>query len=246
MLRYPWADARAALLDLAADQPDLEAVQVTYVNPETGGDAENILGFYALMLRPGQTLRLPARSPAQVFHLIEGSVEAQIVDSTFTLAEADTCCAPGYEAVTLTNRSADKPSFVFIADETPLHRKLGVYEIRNLNRARFESTHTMTTYLWTPPAVQSLPVRGKNERLPINRLFFVGRNYHAHAVEMGKPVDKTVERPFYFTKAPQTLVESGATVAYPPETSNYHFEMEMVVAIGAPAFRVSRPMTPQG
>ncbi len=98
----------------------------------------------------------------------------------------------------------------------------------------------MTTYLWTPPAVQSLPVRGKTERLPINRLFFVGRNYHAHAVEMGKPVDKTVERPFYFTKAPQTLVESGATVAYPPETSNYHFEMEMVVAIGAPAFRVSQ------
>ena len=96
----------------------------------------------------------------------------------------------------------------------------------------------MTTYLWNPPAVQSLPVRGKTERLPINRLFFVGRNYHAHAVEMGKPVDKTVERPFYFTKAPQTLVESGATVAYPPETSNYHFEMEMVVAIGKPGFRV--------
>jgi gentisate 1,2-dioxygenase len=74
VLRYPWAEARAALLGLAADQPALEAVQVTYVNPETGGDAENILGFYALMLRPGQTLRLPARSPAQVFHLIEGRV----------------------------------------------------------------------------------------------------------------------------------------------------------------------------
>jgi fumarylpyruvate hydrolase len=95
-----------------------------------------------------------------------------------------------------------------------------------------------TAYLWNPPAVQSLPVRGKTERLPINRLFFVGRNYHAHAVEMGKPVDKSVERPFYFTKAPQTLVESGATVAYPPETKNYHFEMELVVAIGAPAFRI--------
>ena len=96
----------------------------------------------------------------------------------------------------------------------------------------------MTTYLWNPPAVQSLPVRGKAERLPINRLFFVGRNYHAHAVEMGKPVDKSVERPFYFTKAPQTLTASGATVAYPPETKNFHFEMELVVAIGAPGFRV--------
>ena len=98
----------------------------------------------------------------------------------------------------------------------------------------------MTSYLFSPPAVQSLPVRGKSERFPINRLFFVGRNYHAHAVEMGKPVDKTAERPFYFTKAPQTLVHSGATIAYPSETKNYHFEMEMVVAIGHAGFRVSQ------
>ena len=97
-----------------------------------------------------------------------------------------------------------------------------------------------TTYLWTPPPVYSLPVRGKTERLPINRLFFVGRNYHAHAVEMGRPVDKSVEVPFYFTKAPGTLVESGATVAYPPETKNYHFEMELVLAIGKPGFRIAQ------
>jgi fumarylpyruvate hydrolase len=97
-----------------------------------------------------------------------------------------------------------------------------------------------TTYLWNPPPVPSLPVRGKAERLPVNRLFFVGRNYHAHAVEMGRPVDKSVEIPFYFTKSPSTLVESGATVAYPPETKNYHHEMELVVAIGAAGFRVPR------
>lgn len=96
----------------------------------------------------------------------------------------------------------------------------------------------MTSYLFTPPAIQSLAIRGKTERFPINRLFFVGRNYHAHAVEMGKPVDKSVERPFYFTKAPQTLTHSGATVAYPSETKNYHFEMEMVIAIGKAGFRV--------
>lgn len=94
-------------------------------------------------------------------------------------------------------------------------------------------------YLWTPPAVQSLPVRGSDQRLPIHRLFFVGRNYHAHALEMGRPVDKSVERPFYFTKAPSTLVESGATVAYPPETQNYHFEMELVVVIGKAGFRIA-------
>jgi len=122
--------AVAALVALAANQPDLGCVQVTYVNPETGGDAQNILGFYALMLRPGQTLTLPARSPAQVFHLIEGGVDVSTCSKTFGLVEADTCCAPGYESVTLFNRQADKPSFVFIADESPLHRKLGVYEVR--------------------------------------------------------------------------------------------------------------------
>ena len=130
MLRYPWADARAALEAMAADQPEQEAVQVTYINPETGDDALNILGFYALMLRPGQTLSLPARSPACVFHVIEGGAAVSVQGQTFTLAEADTCCAPGYTAVTLRNLSADQPSFVFMADESPLHRKLGVYEVR--------------------------------------------------------------------------------------------------------------------
>ncbi|HKW82896.1 MAG TPA: fumarylacetoacetate hydrolase family protein [Burkholderiaceae bacterium] len=94
-------------------------------------------------------------------------------------------------------------------------------------------------YLWTPPPVRSLPIRGRAERAPINRLFFVGRNYHAHAVEMGKPVDKANAKLFYFTKAPQTLVESGASVAYPPQTGNYHYEMELVVVIGKPGFRVA-------
>ena len=130
MLRYPWCQARAALEALAVDQPGLQAVQVTYVNPETGGDAENILGFHALMLRPGQTLKLPVRSPAVVFHLIEGGVDVQVQDRAFTLAEADTCCAPGFSSVTLRNRAADAPSFLFLADESPLHRKLGVFEQR--------------------------------------------------------------------------------------------------------------------
>ena len=96
----------------------------------------------------------------------------------------------------------------------------------------------MTSYLFPPAPVAALPIRGQGELFPIHRLFFVGRNYHAHAVEMGKPVDKSVERPFYFTKAPQTLALSGATTPYPSETANYHFEMELVLAIGKPGFRV--------
>lgn len=99
---------------------------------------------------------------------------------------------------------------------------------------------TPTTYLWAPPPVPSLPVLGEARRFPVRRLFFVGRNYHAHALEMGKPVDKLAERPFYFTKAPDTLVESGATVAYPSETTNFHHEMELVLAIGEAGFRVAQ------
>ncbi len=131
MLRYPWDQARAALVALGDDRPDQAAVQITYVNPETGGDAQNILGFHALMLRPGQTLALPARSPASVFHVIEGGAEVAIDDQHFVLGQADTCCAPGYTPISLSNRSATAPAFFFIADEAPLHRKLGVYEVRD-------------------------------------------------------------------------------------------------------------------
>lgn len=129
MLHYPWSEVRSALETLAEDQPGQEFVQVTYINPETGKDPQNILGFYALMLRPGQTLRLPARSPGQVFHQIEGSAEVSVEGKAFTLLEADTSAVPGYTAVTLKNKSATEPAFLFIADESPLHRKLGVYEV---------------------------------------------------------------------------------------------------------------------
>ena len=131
MLRYAWTDTRAALEALAQDQPALEAVQVTYVNPETGDDAQNILGYHALMLRPGQTLRLPARSPATVFHLIEGAASVQVHGQPMALAQADTCCTPGFSAVTLANASPTAPAFLFLADESPLHRKLGLYEVRS-------------------------------------------------------------------------------------------------------------------
>ena len=130
MLRYPWADVRAALLTMAASQSALEAVQVAYVNPETGADALKILGFSALMLRPSETLKLPVRSCASVFHQIEGAATVQIASTHFALGEADTCCAPGYTAITLCNPSASAPAFVFVADDAPLQKKLGVFEVR--------------------------------------------------------------------------------------------------------------------
>jgi len=99
---------------------------------------------------------------------------------------------------------------------------------------------TQPAYLWNPPAIVSLPVVGDAARYPVNRIFCVGRNYQAHAIEMGmKGVDKATSRPFYFTKTPSTLVDSGATIPYPPGTADFHYEMELVVALGAPGFRVA-------
>ena len=97
----------------------------------------------------------------------------------------------------------------------------------------------MTRYLFTPPHTPSLPIRGLDERFPVNRLFFVGRNYQAHAAEMGLSVDKSVDPAFYFTKSPQALVQSGSLVPYPSRTQNYHHEMELVVALGQSGSHVS-------
>jgi len=88
-----------------------------------------------------------------------------------------------------------------------------------------------------PPPVPTVAVSGTESRFPVNRIFCVGRNYAAHAREMGMAVDR--EAPFYFTKNASSVVTSGATVPYPPGTRNYHHEMELVVAIGKPAFCIS-------
>lgn len=94
----------------------------------------------------------------------------------------------------------------------------------------------MSDFVFTPPPPAAAPVRGRAERFPIRRIFCVGRNYEAHAKEMGVAADR--EAPFYFMKAAEHSVASGATVPYPPGTKNCHHEMELVVAIGKGGFRI--------
>ena len=88
----------------------------------------------------------------------------------------------------------------------------------------------MTNYVITPPEQASVAVANSEDRFPVRRIFCVGRNYAAHAREMGKDPDR--EPPFFFTKPADAVVDSGSTVPYPPETSNLHYEIELVVAIG--------------
>lgn len=101
----------------------------------------------------------------------------------------------------------------------------------------------MVQYLFPPPVRPTVEIKGQRLTYPINRIFCVGRNYEAHAREMGLEVDR--EAPFYFTKTPSAFAPSGSTVAYPPGTSNYHYEMELVVAIGSQAFGVSAEQAPE-
>lgn len=82
------------------------------------------------------------------------------------------------------------------------------------------------------------PVVGCREAFPIRRIFCVGRNYMAHAKEMGASVDKSSQNPFYFLKDSSCYVPSGAHIVYPPMTQNYHHEVELVVAIGKEGFQV--------
>jgi len=94
----------------------------------------------------------------------------------------------------------------------------------------------MTDPLFAVPAAPLVPVEGEAGTFPVRRIFCVGRNYAAHAAEMGNEVDR--EAPFYFTKSAHDICLSGATIPYPLETHDCHHEMEFVVAIGAPAFRI--------
>jgi fumarylpyruvate hydrolase len=84
------------------------------------------------------------------------------------------------------------------------------------------------TYVIPPPPIASLPVAGSDERFPVHRIYCVGRNYAAHAVEMGHDPDK--EPPFFFQKNPDNLVTDGR-LPYPPRTQDLHHEIELVVAL---------------
>jgi fumarylpyruvate hydrolase len=88
----------------------------------------------------------------------------------------------------------------------------------------------MTEFIISPPDTPSVAVADSSARFPVRRIFCVGRNYAAHTREMGKDPDR--EPPFFFSKPADAVVDDNATVAYPPQTENLHFEAEMIVAIG--------------
>ena len=86
----------------------------------------------------------------------------------------------------------------------------------------------MTKFVFETPAVTALPVTGTDAMFPVRRVYCIGRNYAAHAIEMGHDPDK--EDPFFFQKNPNNLDVTGE-FPYPAESSDVHHEAEMLVAL---------------
>lgn len=86
----------------------------------------------------------------------------------------------------------------------------------------------MAEYVIDTPPVVALPVAGRDDRFPVRRVYCIGRNYAAHAIEMGHDPDR--EAPFFFQKNPNNLDPSGE-FPYPPRTSDVHHEAEIAVAL---------------
>jgi fumarylpyruvate hydrolase len=89
----------------------------------------------------------------------------------------------------------------------------------------------MLSVIQNPPRI-ALPIAGSSDLFPVRRVYCVGRNYAAHAREMGADPDR--EPPFFFMKPADALQIVGSEPVkhiYPPKTRNYHFEIEMVAAL---------------
>lgn len=86
------------------------------------------------------------------------------------------------------------------------------------------------SFVFPPAAPPAVAIVGRTERFPVHRIYCVGRNYAAHAREMGKDPER--EAPFFFTKPADAIVANGANIPFPSRTSDLHHEIELVVAIG--------------
>lgn len=85
-------------------------------------------------------------------------------------------------------------------------------------------------HVFAPPPPPSVAVAGSAARFPVRRIYCVGRNYAAHAREMGKDPER--EPPFFFAKPADAVVDHGTTLPYPSLTQDLHYEAELVVALG--------------
>ena len=97
----------------------------------------------------------------------------------------------------------------------------------------------MAEFAITPPAAPSVAVAGTGTRFPVHRIYCIGLNYADHVREFGREPEQSP--PVFFMKPADAIVENGAPIPYPPATTDFHYEIELVVAIG----RRGREIAPQ-
>ncbi len=129
LVRYPWSEVRGALEDMASAAGRDEPVQLAYVNPETGRECMPVLGFSAIMLRPGEELAPRRRSASSGYLVVGGAGESEINGTTLTWQENDVLAAPTHATLRHRNASSKLPAFLIQIDDAPMQRKLGFYEV---------------------------------------------------------------------------------------------------------------------
>ena len=127
MMRYPWTRSKAALHKLAEHSDS--AVELDYVNPETGESCLPTMGFTAMLLRPAKVERPPLRSASAVFHVVNGEGVSTINGARHAWTAKDTFSAPPFAAIEHAAAGRD-PAFLVRIHDAPLQEKLGYYEER--------------------------------------------------------------------------------------------------------------------
>jgi gentisate 1,2-dioxygenase len=127
LMRYPWERTEAALRRLA-EHNGSEPVELDYINPETGQACLQVMGFTAMMLRPGKAEKPPLRSSSAVFHVISGEGVSTVNGKRHAWKVKDTFSAPVFAAIE--HEAKGGPAFLIRIHDTPLQEKLGYYEER--------------------------------------------------------------------------------------------------------------------
>lgn len=128
LIRFPWVNAKKSLDALALNNPIGTPTRIAYINPTTGKECLPSIGLSALLVRPGETLRMPKTSCSAIYKVIVGEGEITIDSDCFTFNQHDVFSVPNFAEVDIHNPSSLDNCYIFIADDAPLHRKLGILE----------------------------------------------------------------------------------------------------------------------
>jgi fumarylpyruvate hydrolase len=120
-----------------------------------------------------------------------------------------------------------RSSATFIITRVP--KAGGIASAGSTGAAMNDIASATPSFLFQPPPTPYLPIEGSDQRYPVRRIYCVGRNFAAHAIEMGHDPNK--EPPFFFQKNPDDLVLEGSPFPFPTMSDDVHFEIELVVAL---------------